>query len=138
MNKQKRVYMKQEKRIVRLLYKKGLIDINLKGLYWEEYKYFRKTNRKNKNGYKCMLYYPEIHYSTTDYWGEVDEFSLVDSITQGLYWGNAEYPAHESDGEWPESTFKFKGRNWFIKYLQALPTVRCDAKINQVLINSES
>jgi len=31
------------------------------------------------------------------------------------------------------SSFQYKGRKWFIKYLSSLPTVRKDSKINKFL-----
>ena len=130
-----RVWKKQEKRIVKLLYRKGLLnDFKLSELYWEEYKLLHKRKRKHKRVYKFDKYAPEIHYSTVDYWGECDEHSLVDYVLDKLYWENAvENTATEESFGYPDSAFKYKGRNWFINYLKQLPTKRTDSRINAVL-----
>lgn len=133
MNKDIKLFVKQEKRIVKLLYRKGFIDpkdINI--LYWEEYK---RVGTKSP-----VRFYPEIHFSVRDYWGEIDEYGLVDDNLQGLYFAN-KINDEEDDSGWPISTFKYSGvnrytaayRNWVIQYLTVLPTKRNDSKINKVL-----
>jgi hypothetical protein len=139
MRKSIRKWVKDEKRIVRLLYRKGLLTDKLKGyklkdLYWAEY---RASGRRYRSGkYKFSEYLPEVHFCTTDYWGESDEHSVVDSETEGFYWNNL-LPDEEISDEYPKSSFKFKGRVWFIKYLSKLKTVRNDSKINAVLIRND-
>lgn len=71
MEKAVRVWYKQEKRIVRLMYQKGLIDdFKLSELYWERYKLTeKKMGRKPRKKYVFTTHYPEIHFCTVDYWG---------------------------------------------------------------------
>lgn len=133
MRKVKRIWIKEEKRIVKLLYRKGLIDMPLKELYWAEYYRTNKMYRSSSGKYKHSEYFPEIYYGTTDYWGECDEHSLVDTILQGLYWEHVIDVNADVELGYPESTFKCKSRRWFIKYLSALKTVNFDNKINKLL-----
>lgn len=130
-----RIWKKQEKRIVKLLYKKGLLfDYKLSDLYWNYYKVINKTKRKHGRKYKFSKYAPELHYSTVDYWGECDEHSLVGYIIDYLYWENViENTVTEESFGYPESSFKFKGRLWFIRYLELLPTKINNSKINKLL-----
>lgn len=127
-----RKWVKDEKRIVRLLYKKGMLPDNIQvdNLYWE---YFRTNGRQRKRGcqYSFHNYLPEVHYCTYDYWGECDEHSVIENVKEGLYW---KYSIGEYDTYgWPISSFTFKGRTWFIKYLKSLPTVNNDNKIRVAL-----
>lgn len=132
-----RVWVKQEKQIIKLLYKKGLIDtlnpISIEEFYWQFYKRDKIHKKyRYKNGTKWINYLPEIHFCTYDYWGEFDEHAVVDVIIENLIWmGIEERPIVSNPTEL--STFKYKGRRWFIKYLKTLPTVKCDSKINKVL-----
>lgn len=132
-----RIWKKQEKRIVKLLYKKGFLEtFKLSKLYWEEFHPLHRKKKRIKNGIKYggNVYAPEIHYSTVDYWGECDEHSLVAYIIDLLYWENAiENTVTEDSFGYPDSDFKFKGRLWFINYLESLPTKRTDSKINKLL-----
>jgi hypothetical protein len=132
----KRRWIKQEKQIVYLLYRKGLLkDFKVSDFYWAEYKWLGKRLRKSRdNKYRFPIYMPEVHYSTTDYWGESDEHSIVDHIMNFLWWEHADTENwDDTSGEWPKSTFKSMNRNQFIKYLKRLPTVVPDCKINKVL-----
>lgn len=137
--KVKRKWVKEEKRIVRLLYRKGFLeDFKVNELYWAEYYWFRKKTRRYKSvdggKYRYPVYMPEVHYCTTDYWGESDEHSIVSHVLDVLYWGNIDTTDwDEESGEYPKSTFRKMTRPQFIKYLQTLPTVVSDNKINQVL-----
>jgi len=77
---------------------------------------------------------PEIHFCTTDYWGESDEHGIVDIVLQELYWEHVDTTNWDSDsGEYPKSTFKKMTRGQFIKYLKGLPTKVGDRKINTIL-----
>lgn len=134
-----RTWNKQEKRIVRLLYRKGLIGMDINELYWASYK--RSTDRYKDKRYptrKWDNYLDEVHYCTCDYWGECDEYGLVDGIIEKLIWDNVPEEINDpmSDDMWYQynhSTFEHTTRKKFIRYLQSLPTVRCDNKINEVL-----
>lgn len=60
-----RVWNKQEKRIVRLLYRKGF-DIDLSNLYWTSYKktgkkYRRKGSTFSSPGYRDEVVFDSIH-----------------------------------------------------------------------------
>jgi len=65
----KRRWVKQEKRIVRLMYKKGLLsEFNINDLYWAEYYWVRKKTYKTRahhygdKRYRFPVYMPEVHY----------------------------------------------------------------------------
>jgi hypothetical protein len=134
--KQKRLWIKQEKRIVHLLYKKGLLtDFNVSDLYWAEYRWSNKKKYRSKHTkYRYPVYMPEVHYWTTDYWGEGDEHSIVDNILDSLFWDNIDHENWDStSGEWPKSTFPRMNREQFIKYLCKLPTKVNNNKINKIL-----
>lgn len=84
MNKSVKNWIKQEKRIAKLLYRTGILDevcrlfgLKTEDLYWAEY---RESGRRIKNKgskYSYREYLPEIHYCLRDYWGEYDEYSFV-------------------------------------------------------------
>lgn len=134
--KVKRKWVKDEKRIVRLLYRKGFLkDFKVTDFYWAEYNWFNKKKRKSSCGkYSYPVYMPEVHYFTTDYWGESDEHSIVSHVLDALHWGNIDTTDwDEESGEFPKSTFRKMTRPQFIKYLQALPTKVSDNKINKIL-----
>lgn len=148
MNKEQRLWVKQEKRIVTLMYQKGLItgkgrdlfyEFKLEDLYWAEYKWLRKKKYKSKGGYKYPLYMPEIHFGTVDYWGECDEHSLVDNLIDSLYWEHVDYETwDETSGEFPKSKFPRLNRVQLIKYLKGLPTKINDNKIRKILNRSNN
>jgi len=67
MNSRLKLWKKQEKRIVKLLYRKDLLGIDINELYWNEY---APTGKKYKfDKYRFPEYFDELHYCTTDYWG---------------------------------------------------------------------
>lgn len=134
-----RRWVKQEKRIVKLLYKKGLLtNFKIEELYWAEYKWLRKKRYKGKSGYKFPLYMPEIHFGTTDYWGEGDEHSLVDSFLEEIYWKHIDYNNwDETSGEYPKSNMKLN-RVQLLMYLKGLPTKINDNKIKRILNRSNN
>jgi hypothetical protein len=140
MYKSKKLWIKQEKRIVKLLYKKGLLkSFKLSDFYWAEYTWFNKKCYHYKNAYsdkkyRSPLYMPEVHFMTTDYWGGSDEQSITSTIKDLLYWENIDVDNwDETTGEYPKSTFPKMNRRDFIKYLEKLPTVIPDNKINKVI-----
>lgn len=136
MRKAKRLWIKQEKQTVKLLYRKGLLkDFKIKELYWNEYYRTGKMYRSSDGKYKHSEYFPEVHYSTTDYFGECDEHSIVSHISDLFYWENVDTEKwDEASGDYPESTFKYRSRKHFINYLRALKTVKFDNKIKALLI----
>lgn len=128
MKKIQRRHIKEEKRIVRLLYRKGLIDNHdPNNLYWTDYNYLF-----NRREYKNRVPVMEVHFCSVDYWGEVDEHSLVSEHLELLWWDGA-YDFCDETGYPDKSTFNIRDRRGFIKYLEALPTTRCDSKINVAL-----
>jgi hypothetical protein len=137
----KRRWIKEEKRIVYLLYIKGLLkDFKVSDFYWAEYHWYRKKCYKTKKNkydgkrYRFPVYMPEIHYCTTDYWGESDEHSIVSHVLDMLHWEHVDMDNwDDTSGEWPKSTFKKMNRSQFIHYLKKLPTVVSDNKINKLL-----
>jgi hypothetical protein len=138
----KRRWTKEEKRIVELLYKKGFIkgEFKLQDLYWAEYHWYNRKCYKSKHNsydgkrYRFPIYMPEIHFCTSDYWGESDEHSIVDSVLERLHWEYIDTTNWDSDsGEYPKSKFKKMTRANFIHYLEKLPTVVSDNHIKKVL-----
>ncbi len=138
----KRRWAKEEKRIVELLYKKGFIkgEFKLQDLYWAEYHWYNRKCYKSKHNsydgkrYRFPIYMPEIHFCTSDYWGESDEHSIVDSVLERLHWEYIDTTNWDSDsGEYPKSKFKKMTRANFIHYLEKLPTVVSDNQIKKVL-----
>lgn len=131
-----RVWNKQEKRIVRLLYRKGF-EIDLSTLYWASYKKTGKKYKHKGSTFSSLGYRDEVYFCIRDYWGECEEHSLVDTFIEMTVWENIPYDVLKNCGDMCEvysrSNFQYKGRKWLIKYLSALPTVRCDSKINKIL-----
>ena len=131
-----RVWNKQEKRIVRLLYRKGF-DMDLSNLYWASYKETGKKYRHKGSTFNFSGYRDEVYFCIQDYWGECEEHSLVDTFIEMTAWENIPDDVLKNCGDMCEvysrSNFQYKGRKWLIKYLSALPTVRCDSKINKIL-----
>jgi hypothetical protein len=110
----KRRWIKEEKQIVKLLYKKGFIkgQFKLEDLYWASYHWYNrkcykaKYNSHDGRRYKHPLYMPEVHFCTSDYWGEYDEHSVVGAVLDSLYWEHVDTTNWDSDsGEYPKSTF---------------------------------
>ena len=129
-----RKFIKEEKRIVKLCYQKGLLDDwKLTALYWNEYREGNKGRRRNCD-YKFSDRLPELHFSSIDYFGECDEHSVVDAILDGLFWKHS-YTDGVDEYNMPDikSTFRYGGRLPFISYLKALPTKKRDSKVNSIL-----
>lgn len=126
-----RLWKKQEKQIVKLLYRKGLLDFKLEQLYWESFHVLNIQKRKHGNKHKRHIYAPELYFSTIDYWGEGNEYSVVSSIAEAFYWDNIIDP--EIYNVKIESSFSYNSRPQLINYLKTLPTKRIDSKINKVL-----
>lgn len=131
MKKHIKKWIKDEKRIIKLMYRKGLLDFDIDELYWESY-HPSKYKYDVSYGRIPTEYYPEVHFSQIDYWGECDEYGVSDTVQEGLYWDNIIGEVHDYDGI-PPSTYKKKTRKDLIVYLSGLPTVINDSKINKVL-----
>jgi hypothetical protein len=129
-----RRWIKEEKQLVRLLYRKGFLSRKVNDLYWAEYHFTGKKIKYKGCKFSHTLYFPEVHYCTVDYWGEADEHSIVDELFQTLWWDHAETSNWDNtSGEWPTSSFKIVSRRKLIKYLRKLPTKISDNKINKIL-----
>lgn len=112
-----RIHIKQEKQIVKLLYKKGLLNKKeVESLYWAAYSRLTRP-KKSKEKYRISIYLPEIHFCSYDYFGEADEHSIVSAKTE---YGN---------------NFKnVRSRRKIIQSLKCLPTIVFDNKIREVLV----
>lgn len=131
-----RPWVKQEKRIVKLMYRKGLIDVDINDLYWEAYRRYGGKYNHSSN----VIYYPEIHFAVVDYWNEVDEIPLVSSFVEQRIWEGVPddklsklCQLSEEKNLMSATTFKCKSRRWLMKWLKSQPNVRCDNKINKIL-----
>jgi hypothetical protein len=70
MKKYIKKHLKDEKRILKLMYKKGifeLLGINLNDLSWETLEYGKRQRRRNRK-YAFRDYLPELHVWSQDYW----------------------------------------------------------------------
>ena len=100
-----------------------------------------ETGKRYKNKGSSFIwrgYLDEVYYCTWNYWGECDEHPLIDEIIDNLIEKGIPDSVFEDCGydyykAIKHSSFQYKGRRWFIKYLKGLPTVRCDSKINKLL-----
>lgn len=78
---------KHSKRIAKLAYKKGIIDKDFyNSLYLESHNVQRRPKSKNKYGYRFRRYYTELCFGSFDYWGEYDEYGLIDYVYEIIYW----------------------------------------------------
>ena len=120
MKKSIRKLVKDEKRIVKLMYIKGILKafkIKPEQLSWELC-YCRKQD------------VPEIMIYFTDYWGEGDSYSIIDSYFEQLYLTTGFY--NEETTEFVSEN-KINSREKLIKHLISLPTVLKNSKINKYL-----
>jgi hypothetical protein len=132
MKKYIKKHLKDEKRILKLMYKKGifeLLHIDLNDLSWEillDGK--RQRKRKGKWGYRDFL--PELHVWSQDYWGEGDSRSVVDYF-KSYYW--FEFATEREEDGYPIS-HKYPTTKFLIEYLIKLPTKNSNSKFNKFLI----
>lgn len=144
MDKEARKWVKEEKRIFRLLFRTGILlhhgpDTRGQSLdefyYWQGYRRARIRKRKHGQKYRHAIYLPEIHYSTTDYFGEADEYAIIPRVIDYLYWGSVskDWEYDSESGAWPPSEFKYRGRKWFIGWLEKQPVINISTKVNRVL-----
>jgi len=137
MKKYAKKHLKDEKRILRLMYRKGIFDllrIDLKNLGWEYLltgKMLRKRRGKRKYSYRECL--PELHLFTYDYWGECDSKSVISILIDHLYWVKSE---SVDEHGFPVNSKYFK-RAELIKYLSDLPKTVSNTRINTFLKRSQ-
>ena len=131
-----RKFIKDEKRILKLMNKKGLLFYyNFDNLYWDNrisigHSIKHKSSITGSGYYWSYCLAPELIYVVPDYWGECDERSVIDDVLEKLFWDNV----IDVDADEPESTFDCKGRSWLIKYLSKLPNKTYeDRKINKII-----
>jgi hypothetical protein len=136
MKKYIRKHLKDEKRILKLMYRKGifkLLDINIESLCWEYLcRGKRLRKREGKRKYSYNEYLPELHTYYSDYWGDGDSKSVIDSFKDYLFWENAK---SFNENGFPLDTKYFKSDE-LIKYLSELPTKIHDSKFNGILNRS--
>jgi hypothetical protein len=138
MKKYIKKHLKDEKRILKLMYKKGIFEtlgINLKDLGWEYLLYGkRQRRRKGKNKYAFRECLPELHVYTQDYWGEGDSNSVIGILKDHIYFGDTDIYDYDEEG-FPINS-KFPKINDVINYLLKLPTKNNDSKFNHLLKRS--
>jgi hypothetical protein len=129
--------IKEDKRIIILLYRKGklalLCDINQ--LYWESYNFIGISPKGKHPKYRRLMYLAEIHFSTTDYFGETDEHAVVDMHLEYKFWEHA----GEDWADMFEITASIRNynRKQLIRDLKSLPNVKYGSKeINYILRRS--
>lgn len=124
MKKKHRKWVKDEKRIIKLMYRKGLLDyIPIKDLYWD-------TTYNQHLGDQKPRWRFEIFYGKYDYWGEFDDYAVVSRVQNSVEW---EMNYDEETQDYKEVRTKRMNRQQFINYLKKLPTLRSDSKINHIL-----
>lgn len=133
MKKYIRKHLKDEKRILKLMYRKDifkLLDIDIKSVDWE-YLYKGRKGRKGirRSKYGISDYLPELHTYWQDYWGEGDSKSVISCLRDYLYWEKAQ---HFDETGFPLDT-KYLKSDELIKYLSELPTKIHDSKFNTIL-----
>lgn len=132
MKKYIKKHLKDEKRILKLMYKKGifeLLNVDFKHLCWE-YLLDGKRQRKRKGKWAYKDFLPELHLWTQDYWGEGESHSIVDSFKQYLFWETA--TDFDLDTGFPINQ-KYPTTKYLIEYLSKLPTKKNDSKFNRFL-----
>lgn len=129
MKKYIKKHLKDEKRILKLMYKKGILDkeFDLKECGWE-YLFRGHKTRRRKGTYGGSDWLPEFHVFWTDYWGEGDSRSVINTFIENIWFENSTI---QDDMGCPSENPLSKID--LIKYLQSLPTVNFDSKINKYL-----
>lgn len=135
MKKYIRKHLKDEKRILKLMYKKGIFEllrIKLEDLGWEYFLYGkRQRRRKGKNKYAFRECLPELHEWTQDYWGEGDSHSVVGSFREYLFWETISMEDVDENG-FPNKGVYYSNQK-LIEHLSSLPTKNNDSKFNRFL-----
>lgn len=132
MKKYIRKHIKDEKRILKLMYKKGIINELVNDIEDCGWEYLLKGNRQRaRNGsFNFYDYLPEFHLYTTDYWGDGDSQALVSIFRESVMMANVEYCEVNVFSNVNKSVRNAKG---LIKYLNSLPTIINDNKFNKYL-----
>ena len=133
MKKYIRKHLKDEKRILKLMYKKGIteqLSDNFREYGWESLCRGKKGRRRNGAKYIFTDYLPEFHLFTVDYWGECDSHSIVSVCRDNIMMKDAEYC--QIDG-WSNMNMTVRSAKGLIDYLSKLPTVRNDSQFNKCL-----
>ena len=136
MKKYIKKHLKDEKRILKLMYKKGffkILNIDFEDLSWELL-LEGKSQRKRKGEWAYKDFLPELHVWSRDYWGECDSNSLVDCLKQYLFWETAK--DYDLETGFPINQ-KYPTTKFLIGYLTKLPTINNDSKFNKYLIRND-
>lgn len=133
MKKYIRKHLKTEKRILKLMYRKGVFEtlhISMSDIQWEYLLTGKKhRNRKGRSPYKYRDWLPQLHVYSCDYWGECDSCSVVELYRDLLFWENAT--------EFNENGFPLNSKvvsdKQLVEHLKALPTKNSNSKFNSLL-----
>lgn len=131
MKKYIRTHLKNEKRALKLMYRKGMFEIlgiELKDLAWECL-LKGKRGRKRKRKYGFIDWLPELHSYSCDYWGEWDSISVVTSMKDYFHWELSD----EIDEIYGYPKGKYFTTLQLIKHLSLLPTKKHDSKFNRII-----
>ena len=132
MKKYIKKHLKDEKRILKLMYQKGVINdlgVNLKYCGWEYSKGAKRLRkRKGKREYSHKEYLPELHVFETDYWGESDSYSIVSRYKEVLYWNGM-----KSDDDYNSYKGQSFNNSKLIKYLSTISTKQHKGSFNKLL-----
>lgn len=133
MSKLIRKHLKDQKRIIKLMYQKGMfeyLEIDFDSLGWEDdYRRKKATRLRFGKTYKSVFnYLPELHVYWSDYWGEGDSISIVKQCRNALWFDNS---VNVDENGFPNSDPM--SNKELIGYLEKLPTKVFDSKINKVL-----
>jgi len=132
MKKYVKKHLKDEKRILKLMYKKNtfeLLDIDLNDLSWEYFLQGKRQRKRRGNNHTFIEYLPELHVLTQNYWGEGDSYSVVEHLKDHIYF--TETNDYDEDG-FPLYK-KYPKTNDVINFLLKQPTKKNDNKFNSVL-----
>lgn len=149
-------WVKQEKRIIRALYRAGMLNSFLQDwrgrpqepkdtFYWESYKRLHRgpyplsrllipTGERMSFRAAKHPYIPEVFVALQDYYGDADEKGLCDIAH---YFDLCDCPMPpDFDDPFPRCHHRRaieKSRDSLVRFLERLPVARNDHKINRVL-----
>jgi len=121
MRKQIRKHLKQEKRIIKLLYRKGWFTRRLGLCGFDDL-------QDCEWSWIDWSFMPEFHIVLKDFNMEWNSRSVIESAIEKIWFDNSK---EEDDYGYPLEAQMTK--NKLIKYLKTLPTVVSDSKINKYL-----
>lgn len=135
MDKKQRVHIKQEKVILKLLYKKGVLikeSLGIEDIGWDySLRHKKKRLRKNSaNKYIGHRYIPVLHFYWFDYWGEGDSREFIEMMIDWFWYIKCDNNYFDCRGM---PKIKRPSRKDLITYLRSLPNVNNDFKINELL-----